>query len=166
MSEKATQTAKVARTYLQRQGHNNGTLILPAVCDNRGFRQTNVTPWPYIVTQNESESTPHMKCAIYIYVSIYTYSSLRHMFDAKSRGWCKLMRRNTKVAQQQSQLIFVWGSMVEEKTGQEFLATTINYIYICERQLWDQGFRRNSSLQAVWNILIARTTGLMWDQGR
>ena len=32
--------------------------------------------------------------------------------------------------------------------------------------MWDRGFRRNSSLQAVWDSRIARTTGFMWpDQG-
>ena len=30
------------------------------------------------------------------------------------------------------------------------------------RQLWDRGFRRNSSLQAGWDTSIAGTTGFMW----
>ena len=33
-----------------------------------------------------------------------------------------------------------------------------------KRQLWDRGFRRNSSLQAAWGTSIARTTGFMWHQ--
>ena len=31
-----------------------------------------------------------------------------------------------------------------------------------KRQLWDRGFRLNSSLKAVWDTSIARTTGFMW----
>ena len=31
-----------------------------------------------------------------------------------------------------------------------------------ERQLWDRGFRRKSSLQAVWDTSIARTTSFIW----
>jgi len=31
-----------------------------------------------------------------------------------------------------------------------------------KRQLWDRGFRRNSSSQAAWDTSIARTTGFMW----
>ena len=31
-----------------------------------------------------------------------------------------------------------------------------------KRQLWDRGFRRNSSLQDAWDTSIASTTGFMW----
>ena len=31
-----------------------------------------------------------------------------------------------------------------------------------KRQLWDRGCRRNSSLQALWDTWIARTTGFVW----
>ena len=38
------------------------------------------------------------------------------------------------------------------------LSTLFYYYKMKKRQLWDQGFRRNSSLQAAWDISIARTT--------
>ena len=34
--------------------------------------------------------------------------------------------------------------------------------FLKKRQVWDRGFHRNSSLQAAWDISIARTTGFMW----
>ena len=43
------------------------------------------------------------------------------------------------------------------------------YIYtykIKKRQVWDRGFRRNSSLQAAWDTSIARTTGFMWTSSK
>ena len=50
-----------------------------------------------------------------------------------------------------------------------FPLQSCKYCYWCrvyykmkKRQLWDRGFRRNLSLQAVWDTSITRGTGFMW----
>ena len=52
------------------------------------------------------------------------------MCDVKSRGCRKLMKRDTKVTHQQSQLIYVGGNMVKETVGQDFLLATSKYYYL------------------------------------
>ena len=49
------------------------------------------------------------------------------MYDVKSRGWRKLMKRDTKVTQQYSQLLCAGGNMVKETARQEEFLLIIHF---------------------------------------
>ena len=81
----------------------------------------------------------------------------------RGASWWKGTRRQHSSSHS---LFYVGGNMAKKTAGQEeFLLTTIihfEHYFFKKSQLWDRGFRRNSSLQPVWDTSIARTAGFMW----
>ena len=97
-------------------------------------------------------------------------------------SWLKGTRRNAswlkgtpKEGNSSSHSLFVfeekWWKKQERRSScwlllRSILFTLKNMMKYKKRQLWDRGFLRNSSLQAVWDTSIARTTGFMLPHQR